>query len=251
MQLKNQFVSIASHELRSPLTGMLWGITSLQQSEKRLTKDQQNLLHDMFKSTESSIATVNEILDQSIFERGHASNLQKDIVDMNAVISQVAGTLKLGAQEKDIKIVKTGDWPTHAYVTGDVGALKRSLMNIIANAIKYSPSKTNVELTFRSSDANEHIFSVNDHGIGIPADEQEKVLQGYYRATNATEVQAHGTGLGLWVTAMIIREHGGRIWLNSIQNKGTAVFIALPVTKFPTAQPSAKLAGSKSADPNS
>lgn len=237
MQLKNQFVSIASHELRSPLTGMLWGINSLQQDEKKLSEHQQTLLHDMFKSTESSLATVNEILDQSIFERGHANNLQRDVVDMRAVIRQVNATLKLGAQEKKILIIEQGDWPEHAFVTGDVGALKRALMNIIANAIKYSPDKSKVEVSFRTGGNKEHIFSISDHGIGIPADEQARVLEGYYRATNATEVQASGTGLGLWVTAMIIREHGGRIWLNSIKDKGTTVFIALPTAKLAVRQP--------------
>lgn len=251
MQLKSQFVSIASHELRSPLTGMLWGITSLQQAEKRLTKEQQELLHDMFKSTEASLATVNEILDQSIFERGHANNLQRDLVDLNSVVSQVSGTLKLGAEEKDITIKQTGHWPEHAYVTGDVGALKRALMNIIANAIKYSPKGSTVSLTYRNVSNKEHIVSVVDTGIGVPLDEQDKVLHGYYRASNATEVQAHGTGLGLWVTGLIIKEHGGRMWLNSTEGKGTTVFIALPTVAGSTRQPSAAPAAKASPDQDS
>lgn len=237
MQLKNQFVSIASHELRSPLTGMLWGITSLQQAEKKLTKDQQNILHDMYKSTESSLATVNEILDQSIFERGQAGSLQRDIVDMTAVVRQVSGTLRLGAQEKNIAIEESGSWPEHAYVLGDVGALKRALMNVIANAIKYSPEGSSVSVSFRKSANKEHIISVADHGIGIPDDEQAKVLKGYYRATNATSVQAHGTGLGLWVTSMVVLEHGGRIWFNSKLDEGTTMFIALPASEVASTDP--------------
>jgi len=246
LQLKSQFVSIASHELRSPLTGMLWGITSLQKAEKHLNKEQQAILHDMFKSTEASLATVNEILDQSIFERGHAGNLQHDLVDLNAVVSQVSGTLKLGAQEKDITIKQSKDWPEHAFVNGDVGALKRALMNIIANAIKYSPVGSTVTIAYRNVADKEHIVSVIDHGIGVPADEQDRVLRGYYRASNATEVQAHGTGLGLWVTGLIVKEHGGRIWLNSTEGKGTTVFVALPSTTLPTRQSSAEPAGSAS-----
>lgn len=230
LQLKNQFVSIASHELRSPLTGMLWGITSLQQAEKKLTKDQQSILHDMYKSTESSMATVNEILDQSIFERGETSSLQHEIVDMTTVVRQVASTLRLGAQEKNITIKDDADWPDHVYVKGDVGALKRAVMNVVANAIKYSPDDSTVTIGFRKSANKEHIISVTDQGIGIPEDEQIKVLQGYYRATNASAVQAHGTGLGLWVTSMVLTEHGGRIWFNSKQDHGTTIFMALPET---------------------
>lgn len=237
LQLKNQFVSIASHELRSPLTGMIWGITSLQQAEKKLTKEQQGILHDMYKSTESSLATVNEILDQSIFERGHADSLQHDIVDMTAVMRQVSGTLRLGAQEKEITINDAGTWPEHAYVLGDVGALKRAMMNVVANAIKYSPDGSKVTVGFRKSANKEHIISVSDHGIGIPEDEQAKVLQGYYRATNASAVQSHGTGLGLWVTSMVLSEHGGRVWFNSKENEGTTIFMALPATEIARTNP--------------
>lgn len=231
MQLKNQFVSIASHELRSPLTGMLWGIQIMQQDESRLSLKQRGLLHDMYLSTESSLATVNEILDLSIFERAKGHVLQRDLIDLGTVIDQVISTLKLGAQEKGVEIHKNGRWPKSIPVMGDVGALKRGLMNIIANAIKYTHAHDTVVLAYRKSPTGEHIISVQDHGIGIPPEEQKKVLEGYYRATNASKVQAHGTGLGLWLTRKILAEHGGRIWLNSTNGKGTTIFIAVPNAK--------------------
>jgi signal transduction histidine kinase len=227
LQLKNQFVSIASHELRSPLTGMLWGIQILQRDEDKLSLKQRGLLHDMYLSTESSLSTVNEILDLSIFERSETQNLQKERLDMSTVTDQVISTLKLGAQEKNIEIHKNGSWPP-MFVMGDVGALKRGLMNIVANAIKYTHAHDTVVLAYRKSSEGEHIISVQDHGIGIPHDEQEKVLEGYYRASNASEVQAHGTGLGLWLARKIALEHGGRVWLNSTIGKGTTIFLALP-----------------------
>ncbi len=232
LHLKNQFISIASHELRSPLTGMLWGITSLQQNIKKQTRAQQDLLQDMYKSTESSLTTVNEILDSSIFERGQAGKLKHDMFDMTAIISQVSATLNLGAKEKKIAIVQIGDWPQRALVTGDVEALKRAFMNIVSNAIKYGNVDSQVSISYRKSSTSEHVFCIQDSGIGIPHAEQQKVLEGYYRASNATQVQAHGTGLGLWVTRMIIEQHGGRMWLNSIENTGTSVFVALPATQI-------------------
>lgn len=234
LQLKNQFISIASHELRSPLNGMLWAIQSLQQSEKKLPQAQRDLLSDMFKSTESSLSTVNEILDSSIFERNMGSRLQKDLVDVTAIVSQVSATLTLGAKEKHISIKTAQKWPEHAFVTGDVEALKRAFMNIVSNAIKYSPEESEITLTHRVSNNSEHVFAVQDQGIGIPYDEQAKVLEGYYRATNANNLHAHGTGLGLWVSKKVIEQHGGRLWLNSIEDKGTTIFIALPASPDPT-----------------
>src|SRR5690606_9512802 len=159
--LKNQFVSIASHELRSPITGMLWAIQSLLKSEENLTKEQRNLLNDMYNSTASSLATVNEILDLSVFERGEAASLQRETVDMLAVISEVTKTLKLGAEEKNIEIIRSGEWPDRAFVSGDVAALKRSLMNIVSNAIKYSTQDSKVELTYNYK-AQQHRFGVRD-----------------------------------------------------------------------------------------
>ena len=230
-QLKNQFVSIASHELRSPLAGMMWAIQSLLKDDEGLSKKQKSLLTDMFRSSEASLATVNEILDLSIFERGQAGKLQQDMVDLPTVLKEVCATLKLGAQEKHLKI-EFEDWPEHAYVIGDVSALKRAYMNILANAIKYTKDRTSVIVHYRHS-AGEHIVSIRDQGIGIPLKEQTKVMEGYYRASNAAAVQSHGTGLGLWVTRMVLEQHKGRLWLNSKLNHGTTIFTALPAAHSP------------------
>jgi signal transduction histidine kinase len=232
--LKNQFTSIASHELRSPLAGMLWAIQSmLKDSDKNLTKVQKELLNDMYHSTEASLVTVNEILDLSVFERGQAGKMQHETLDLISVVNEVRATLKLGAQERKIKLSKVGDWPDHTYVVGDVSALKRALMNIVSNAIKYSRPETTIEFSYHQEDGK-HIIAVRDWGIGIPKTEQAKVLEGYYRARNAVKVQAHGTGLGLWITKLIVEQHGGALWLESHENKGTTIFVSLPIHKPPS-----------------
>jgi len=225
--LKSQFVSIASHELRSPITGMLWAIQSMLKNDTGLNKEQKSLLNDMYNSTASSLATVNEILDLSVFERSQKAHLQHDTVDMVTVLKEVAKTLKLGAEEKKLTIAFEDGWPQNAFVSGDVAALKRSMMNIVSNAIKYSPAGSDVELSYTYKSLT-HRFSVKDHGIGIPKPEQDKVMQGYYRATNAVKQQANGTGLGLWITRLVIEEHGGTIRLKSIENQGTTITVAMP-----------------------
>ncbi len=228
--LKNQFMSIASHELRSPLAGMLWAIQSMLKNPKdNLTADQKSLLGDMYHSTEASLVTVNEILDLSIFERGQAGKMHHETLDLVSVMDEVRATLKLGAQEKKIKLSKVGDWPQEAFVVGDVGALKRAFMNIVSNAIKYSRPETTVEFGYHQEDERQ-VVSIRDWGIGIPKSDQAKVLEGYYRARNAVKIQAHGTGLGLWITRLIIEQHGGQLWLESHESKGTTIFVSLPIT---------------------
>lgn len=227
VQLKNQFVSIASHELRSPLNGLLWGIQSLIKSPLSKEKPEQELLEDMYRSTETSLVTVNEILDFSVFDHNQAEKLQKVKLDLVSILHDVSSALRLGAKEKNVTLKFEGDWPERVYVIGDVGALKRAFMNIVSNAIKYSSENSEITYHYESKD-DKHVVSVHDHGIGIPEREQAKVLQGYYRASNATKVQAHGTGLGLWVTRLVVEQHGGELQLESKEGEGTTIFAAFP-----------------------
>ncbi len=229
MQLKSQFVSVASHELRSPLTGALWGIQSLIKPEaaRGLTDSQRNMLTAIYNSTASSLATVNEILDFSIFNRNKADKLQRVEVDLRAVLDDIQKVLHLSTREAGVHIVYKDDWPERVLVWGDPGALKRALSNILSNAIKYSHKATTIELAYHLN-KNQHVISVRDHGIGIPAREQAKVLEGYYRASNASKRLAHGTGMGLWITKLIIEQHGGKLSLISKENQGTTIFVTLP-----------------------
>ncbi len=229
-QLKNQFVSIASHELRSPLNGMVWAIQTLIKSgDGNMTDKQKLLLNDMFKSAESSTATINEILDLSVFERSKSTTKDFDTVDITTAIHEVQKTLTLGAQEKNVTIALDKTIPLAATTFGDINALKRAFMNLVSNSIKYCYEGSTIKIGYRTEN-NEHIFSVQDHGIGIPKDEQTKVLDGYYRAKNAAQTQVHGTGLGLWVSRLVIEEHGGRLWLQSTEKVGTTVYVSLPKT---------------------
>lgn len=227
MELKTQFVSVASHELRSPLTGALWGVQSLLKKDDGLTDRQKEILTSVYNSTATSLASVNEVLDFSIFDRGKANKLQRVEVDLVAVLRDVQKVLDLSAQEAGVRLQFVGDWPDTVLTVGDPSALKRAFSNIVSNAIKYSSKDTAVEFAYQRKDKH-HIVSVQDHGIGIPKEEQTKVLAGYYRATNASKRLAHGTGMGLWITRLIIEQHHGAIHLDSKVNKGTTISVSLP-----------------------
>lgn len=224
-QLKNQFVSIASHELRSPLSGMLWAIQTLLQDASTTAK-QSAILEDMHKSISSSIATVNEILDLSVFERDKVGKIQKVEMDLNAATREVVKNLKLGAAEKNITL-HISHLAIAAPVMGDPGAIKRSIMNLLSNAIKYSPSGSTIKIAYNHT-AKNHMVSIKDQGIGIPKKDQKKVLRGYFRSKNAIKAQGSGTGLGLYVTKLIIENHGGKMLLESEEGRGTKITVTLP-----------------------
>ena len=232
-ELKAQFVSVASHELRSPLTGTLWGVQSLLKPKQNLTADQRETLMSVYNNTASSLATVNEILDFSIFERSKIEKLQTEPVNLVDVLSDVLKLFTLSAAEAGVTFKYVGSWPKHLVTKGDPNALKRAFGNIISNAIKYSPKGGDIELGFTQQGSN-HIIGIRDHGIGIPKAEQRKVLAGYYRAANATKVKTYGTGMGLWITRMILDQSKGSLRLDSSVGKGTTIFVSLPVHKTNT-----------------
>lgn len=224
-QLKSQFVSIASHELRSPLSGMMWAIQTLLK-DKDTPKNQLLILEDMFKSTESSLTTVNEILDMSVFERHKVSKHHKVDMDVNAALSEVIKNLRLAASEKNI-ILQTRHLDVAAPLLGDPGAMKRALMNVVTNALKYSPNDSKVLVAYQRVH-DKHIIKVTDRGIGIPEKDIKKVLNGYFRAKNAVKMQTTGTGLGLHVTNLIIKDHHGTITIQSKEKRGTTIEVRLP-----------------------
>lgn len=229
-ELKTQFVAVASHELRSPLTGSLWGVqTLLKQGDKgELKEDQIKTLTAIYSNVASSLATVNEILDFSIFDRNKAGKLLREPVNIIDVLNDVQKVLALSAQEAEVEFKHTGEWPSEIIVQGDPGALKRALSNILSNAVKYSPKSGTIDISYDQTDGM-HVIRFRDHGIGIPASEQAKVLEGYYRAANATKVQAHGTGMGLYVTKKIVEQHKGALKLESKENEGTTLIVSLPM----------------------
>ena len=234
METRNRFVAVAAHELRSPLSGMLWAMQSLlKPSVKNLTIEQQVILLDMYQSTEESLATINEILDMSVFERNKPQHLAKEPVEIGTIIKNATKTLRLSANERGIHFAFVGNWNgDDAYVVGDHNALKRMFMNLVANAIKYGRNDTEVSLRLTQKNGF-HVVAVEDHGIGIPEAEQRKVLSGYYRASNAQKTKKLGTGLGLLLAKLVAEQHGGKLSLTSKEGKGTTVFVSLPVSQPP------------------
>lgn len=225
LRMRSELVSIASHELRTPLTGIRWGEESLLGS--KLAEKPKETVKSMYDSTLHLQESIEDILQLANWQAGRNQELVKTSTDLHAMLSGIFATQKLPALQKNVTLELSGDWPEKAYVNCDAQRMKRVLNNLVSNAIKYSRPHTAVTVSYEKIDG-QHVLGIKDEGIGIPKAEQEKVFQGFYRASNAVSHETSGTGMGLYMSRSTVEQHGGKLWLKSTEGKGTTVFLRLP-----------------------
>jgi signal transduction histidine kinase len=223
-QMKDDFISIATHELKAPMT-VIKGYLSMT-LEMKLPKEPRDMVKIAFDQTDRLGRLVTDLLDVSRIEQGRTKyNLTS--VDIAATIAPMMGTFEVKAMDKKLKLdyQKTDNLPN---VTADPDRVTEIFTNLIDNAIKYSNSGTVIVshvVTPTSVDT-----SVRDTGIGMTQDEQSRLFQRFYRAKNADTKDIPGTGLGLWIIKQYIEHMGGTIRVDSEKGKGTAFIVSLPRT---------------------
>lgn len=226
LEIKSQFVAIASHELRSPLTGIAWALDILKKDIEFNPRDAK-LVEDLHENTLGLVETVNDILDAVSIETNRKI-LLFDMVCLIDIVDQSIKAMDLVAERKGINIAITNPIPLKACINADKEKMKHAISNIISNAIKYSKEGARVEIGY-SKGIGMHELYVKDSGIGIPKEELGKVMSGFYRATNARGASVTGSGLGLYFVKRIVEAHKGTIKIDSVENKGTTVTVAFPV----------------------
>ena len=239
---KSEFISIASHQLRTPLTSIK-GFTSLlrEGAYGKISTKQLDVLEKVFISNERLIMLVEDLLNISRIEKG---KMQYDLenVDLRELIENSLKILQIQAKNKKLKLKYIDDFkhieePQRApIVYADYKKLSEVIGNLIDNAIKYTQEGT---VTIKLEAINSHLalISVKDSGIGINPAEIPKLFEKFSRASNATRYHANGTGLGLFVAKQITQAHGGRIWAQSEgEDKGSTFFLELPLKQKGTKQ---------------
>ncbi len=229
VELKSEFVSIASHELRSPLNGITWALDTISKAPN-LTAPQTDMLTEIKTTAGNLMGNINDILNASAITGQKSTRLILDHVDIAELVKSVADQQILTAKEKGIKISLENIPAGSHIIKADREKLKRVFNNILSNSIKYSHPDSSIEISFEQT-KDFYVLHFTDHGIGIPAADQKKVFDGYFRSENAVNSGASGTGLGLYFAQKIVELHGGKMWLKSEENKGTVVFVQLPISK--------------------
>lgn len=210
---KTEFVSIASHQLRTPLTGIKWFIELLLKGKAgKINVKQLSFLQQIFESNERMIALVNDLLNVSRLELGTFSIDPKNI-DLVAIIEIILDEFTPQIKEKALKVSKNFDKNIGVY-HGDPKLLIVIFQNLLSNAVKYTleNGKIDISLKKRKTDI---FFTMSDTGIGIPKNQHSQIFKKLFRADNVKESGMGGTGLGLYIAKTIIDNSGGKIWFES------------------------------------
>jgi PAS domain S-box-containing protein len=220
---QDSFISTASHELRTPMASMKL-YTQIIEAEIKKSKNVRNIksIAALHKQLDKILSLMDYLLDVSKIQKGKLE-LEKVSFDMNILIKEIISAIQIVSKEH--VIVQQGK--VNAKVYGDRDRLGQVLVNIITNAIKYSPGSKKVIVIGASNDQNT-IISVQDFGLGIPKAEKSAVFHRFYRAGSALDHKIEGIGLGLYVAQQIVEAHNGKMWLESVEGKGSTFYFSIP-----------------------
>jgi PAS domain S-box-containing protein len=225
-RVKTEFITVASHQLRTPLSAIKWfGEMLLTGDAGKLKGQQVEFVRNISESTDRMIELVNALLNISRLESGHVV-VDPHPTDLRLLIEGILGELRAKADEHKIKLEVTIQEPLPK-VNIDAQLVSQVYLNLLSNAIKYTQAEGKVDLKVTLKD-DEILTEVSDSGLGVPEAEQAKMFQKFFRGSNITKVETDGTGLGLYFTKAIIESSGGRIWFKSEEGKGTTFWFTLP-----------------------
>ncbi|MDD4271604.1 MAG: ATP-binding protein, partial [Patescibacteria group bacterium] len=230
-KMKSEFISIAAHQLRTPLSAIKWVIKMILDGDAgKLSIEQQELLNKGYLSNERIIRLVNDLLNVSRIEEGKFGfNFEKaDFQEvLSAALSNVESLVVKNHQEL---IIKKPSRPLKIFL--DKERMVMVIQNLLSNAIKYTPEYGKIKIIVEVDKQNLHV-KINDQGVGIPAEDQPKLFTKFFRAANVVKLETEGTGLGLFMVKNIVEKHNGQVSLKSEEGKGTEVSFFIPIRQQP------------------
>lgn len=221
---RREFVANVSHELRTPLTTMRSYLEALADGAWRDEEIAPNFLETTRTETERMIRLVNDLLQLSKMDSVDY-RLSKEWVDFPIFFNRIIDRFEL-SKNQNVTFIR--DIPEDdLFVEVDEDKITQVLYNIISNAMKYSPEGGTI--TFRTKEKEDMItISISDEGVGIPKDNLDKIFDRFYRVDKARTRKLGGTGLGLAIAKEMVNAHGGKIWADSVEGKGTTIYFTLP-----------------------
>jgi PAS domain S-box-containing protein len=225
-QRKDNFISMASHELRTPIT-VLKGFTQIlsKQLDRQGMHESVSILKKMESQSNKLVRLIDELLDASKIQAGRL-DYEEEPVDLDTLVHETVEML----QESNPTHVFHISGATHAVIQGDKERLGQVFTNLITNAVKYSPQANSVDITLSASKKTA-LISVRDYGVGVARAHQKHIFDRFYRVHDSSTKTFKGLGMGLYIAHDIVKRHGGDITVKSAQGKGSTFFVSLPLEK--------------------
>lgn len=227
MELKSEIVTIASHDLRSPLVGMLWSFEHyFLKFSGKIEQEQKKRLQLIEKDCRNLLNTLNDFLLVPSLDAKNAEEVLMQEENIVEPLKEAIENFAVMCEKKKSRIVFEKSFPSELKLKINREKIKRVFNNLLDNAVKYSKPDSAIKIGYQKK-KKLHIFSIKDRGIGISAKDQSKIFNGFYRAENAKEFAKLGTGLGLFYVKRVIELHGGKVWVESQEGRGATFYVAL------------------------
>ncbi len=227
---KTEFVSLASHQLRTPLTAIkLFSEMLASKDVGKLNATQKDYVESVQESTKRMITLVNDLLNVSRLETGRLK-ITPVPTDFVALIKDAIKEVEPWAKAKNCAIIFKSPTSEFDKVSLDQALMREVITNFLSNAIRYAGKVKPKVVVKLEKNKKELVLGVEDNGIGIPKEVQPRIFQKFFRADNAIKQVADGSGLGLYVVKMIMESGGGRVWFASEGGKGTIFYAAIPLS---------------------
>jgi signal transduction histidine kinase len=225
VEREKELLSVASHEVRSPMIGIKWVLDDLLTRPDSLSKDVKATIEAVDKNAAKVVESINGILSSTpSWGGGHRAN---DEVKMRRLFLDIIDTLALVAKEHQINVHLDQSLTDDVVVTGDRRNFNHAFYNIINNALKYANRGTKVTISY-AHQGKYHQFTISDRGPSVKPEDREKIFQGLYRTSEAVASKQSGTGLGLYFVKKIITDHHGEIYVDPHYEGGTSFIVKLP-----------------------
>lgn len=226
-RLKSDFISVAAHQLRTPLSGVKWVLKLLLDGDLgAITTEQKEMLKRGFDTNEKMIQLVNDLLNVSRIENGKFG-YAFERNDFSKLLKTLVENSELAARARGIEILVEDRAQVGEFLF-DAEKLLIAFQNIVDNAVKYTLPGGRVFISIEKQGDYVQV-KIKDTGVGIPKSELHKLFSKFFRATNVIHLQTDGSGLGLFIVKSIILRHGGQVWVDSVEGKGTTFTVIVPI----------------------
>jgi PAS domain S-box-containing protein len=223
---KDYFISIASHELKTPITSLKLFVELLRSHiEKSADKRSTLYIRKITEQTGRLQTLIMELLDVSRIQKGKMQ-YKEELLRVDELLKNTVQDLQLFSASHELKLISI----LPCTVRGDRFRLYQVITNLITNAVKYSPQQNKIIIRMKKR-GKQVVVSVQDFGIGISKDQEEKIFDRFYQVMEENMKTSTGLGMGLFISREIVEKHNGKIWVESTKGKGTTFFFSLPIVK--------------------